>query len=266
MVTFFAMREPPVFSTHEAATFLGAKPRNVYPVLSKLVSRGWLARISRGLYEVAPAWASAEQPYVPDRYAALAALLSATPKSYVGYFSALELHGLLSQPPAGRLWVAVPRPRYPVRIAGNDVVWVTTDPRRFDWGLEKRWLGSRSFALSDLERTLLDGLHLTRHVGGISIIAGAIQRARSRIDPDRLLAHADAFGIEVVRRRLGYLLETLLPGSAVARRCRRALRPVGAVARAPLLDPGLPASGEIDRPWRLRINVPREDLLAEGAS
>lgn len=266
MLTFFALREPPAFKAEEAAAYLRVSRANAYPILSRLVRRAWLSRSSRGIYEVAPAWATAEQPYVPDRFSALASLLADRRQSYVAFFSAFELHDLLSQPAAGRMWVAVAKPRRPVRVAGNRVVWVVTEKSRFEWGIEKRWMGSRSFGLSDLERTLLDGLHLPRHVGGISIVAGALQRAQSRIDSRRLLAHAEVFGIEAVRRRLGYLLETVLPGSALTRSSVRRLLPRTAGGRAPVLDPGLPATGEIHPRWSLRVNISREDLLSEGAS
>jgi len=266
MITFFALREPPVFSALEAADFLGVSPPNAYPVLSRLVRMGWLSRSSRGIYEVAPAWATSDEPYVPDRYAALSSLLAGGGPSYVGFFSALELHELLTNPPAGRMWVAVPASRSPVRVAGNRVVWVVSSRSRFEWGIEKRWMGSRSFRISDLERTILDGLHLSRHVGGVSVIAGALHRAQSRIDPRRLADHCEILGIDTVRRRLGYLLEHVLPGSALSRACMRGLAPGVVSKRAVLLDPGLPASGDVDPRWRIRVNVPIADLLADITS
>jgi predicted transcriptional regulator of viral defense system len=122
-----ARREPPVFTLREAQDLLGASSQVTSNLLSRLVRQAWIIRVRRGVYEVAPIWATRES-FVADRFAGLG--LSLLPPWYVGYRSALELHGWLQHPVVGRLWVAVPQPRRLLRSPGDRVTWVVTKPDR----------------------------------------------------------------------------------------------------------------------------------------
>ena len=98
--------------------------------------------------------------------------------------------------------------------------------------------------------------------GGISEVAAAFVRAWPTLDQDRLIAHADRLGNASVNRRLGTLTQALdldeadrLVGRLPHRRWRG--RPVS-------LDPSLPAGGEIDRRWGVRMNVPPDEPFMVG--
>ena len=260
LVTTFAGRDPAVFTVHEAAAQVGLPESRAYDLLSRLVRRGWLVRHRSGVYEVAPLWATADSPYAPDRFVALATWLPSP--YYIGFRSALELHGWLRQPVFGRVWIAVPTSRHSLASSAERITWVVQRPDRFTWGLEKRWLGERSVIVSDAERTILDGLHLPRHVAGVTEIAAVLVQAWPDLDQDRLVEYLDRLGIQAVRRRLGVLLETLpLDGaSALAARIHRP----GSYRTPVLLDPSLPASGEVDRGWGVRLNVERAEIADAG--
>lgn len=260
LVTTFAGRDPAIFTVQEAAAQIGLPASRAYDLLSRLIQRGWLVRHRSGVYEVAPLWATAGSPYAPDRFAALAAWLSSP--YYIGFRSALELHGWLRQPVIGRVWIAVPTSRHSLASSAERITWVVQRPDRFTWGLEKRWLGERSVIVSNAERTILDGLHLPRHVAGVTEIAAAVVHAWPDLDQDRLAEHLDRLDIQAVRRRLGVLLETLpLDGaSALATHIHRA----GSYRTPVLLDPSLPSSGDVDRGWGVRLNVERAEIADAG--
>jgi Predicted transcriptional regulator len=262
LLVHFAQRNPPTFEASEAAELLDVDTSTAARLLSTLVARGWITRHRKGIYEIAPIWASPSQPFDPDRYAALA--LWVREPYYVGFRSALEIRDWLDYPVRGRMWVAVATSHHTPITLRDRVTWVVLREDRFDWGRERHWIGNQTIWISDPERTVLDGLHLPRHIGGITEVAAVLVRAWSTFDLTRLLAHTDRFAIEAVRRRLGFVLEAVdLPGATDtaqqlhATLCTSRRSPV-------ILDPSLPIEGPIDPRWGVRVNVDRTELEATG--
>ncbi|MES2211087.1 MAG: hypothetical protein V4515_13050 [Chloroflexota bacterium] len=118
--------------------------------------------------------------------------------------------------------------------------------------------------MSDPERTVLDGLHLPRHIGGVSEVAAVLVHTWSKLDRSRLLAYSERMGLDSVRRRLGFLLEELdLPGAADT--STRLHQLLSDRRRSPvILDPSLPVEGAIDPRWGVRVNLDRDELLVVG--
>ncbi len=262
LIAHFAKREPAVFDVREAAEFLGIESKPTSSLLSNLVGRGWLVRHYKGVFEVAPLWASAENPFDPDRFAALAHWVPEP--YYVGFRSAMEIREWLDHPVRNRLWIAVPRPRQVPRTVRDRVTWVVLREDRFTWGRERRWVGTQVIQVSDPERTVLDCLHLPRHAGGVTEVVAVLLRAWSSLDKTKLVEYTDRLGIESVRRRLGFLLDTVeLPGG----RHVAMLLAEGASKgrRSPaILDPSLPADGTVDRRWGVLVNVEPSEIAAAG--
>lgn len=262
LLVHFAQRSPPTFEAREAAQLLEVDTTVAARLLSTLVARGWITRHRKGVYEIAPIWATPSQPFDPDRYAALA--LWAPEPYYVGFRSALEIRDWLDHPVRGRMWVAVAKPHHAPTTLRDRVTWVVLREDRFDWGRERHWIGNQTIWISDPERTVLDGLHLPRHIGGVTEVAAVLVRAWSTFDHARLLEYVDRFGIEAVRRRLGFVLEAVsLPGAVDTAQQLHAT--LSTSRRSPvILDPSLPVEGPIDRRWGVRVNVDRTDLMAAG--
>lgn len=259
LIATLAQRAPPVFTLGDAQDLLGASRQVTSNLLSRLLQQGWIVRVRRGVYEVAPIWAD-HASFATDRFAGLGQ--SFEPPYYIGYRSALELYGWLQHPVIGRLWVAVPEPRRSLRMPRDRVIWVVTTPERFEWGTRSHWMGSAKVTVSDPERTFLDCLHLPRHAGGITEITASLVRAWPTLNQTRLLAHVDRLAIASVTRRLGALVEALdLPGSPefIARLPNRPWR-----GRPVSLDAGLPPVGLVDHRWGVRMNASAEELAAVG--
>lgn len=262
LLVHFAQRNPPTFEAREAAELLDVDTSTAARLLSTLVTRGWITRHRKGIYEIAPIWATPSQPFDPDRFAALA--LWVREPYYVGFRSALEIRDWLDYPVRGRMWVAVAKPHHTPITMRDRVTWVVLREDRFDWGRERHWIGNQTIWISDPERTVLDGLHLPRHIGGVIEVAGVLVRAWSTFDRARLLAHTDRLAIDAVRRRLGFVLEAIdLPGALDTAQQLHAT--VSASRRSPvILDPSLPVEGPTDRRWGVRVNVDPTDLGAVG--
>lgn len=262
ILVHFAHRDPPTFEAREAAEFLNVDPTTAAHVLSNLVNRGWVTRHRKGVYELAPLWASPEEPYDPNRFAAVGRWVREP--YYVGFRSAMEIRDWLDYPVRGRLWIAVPKSRHAPKTLRDRVTWVVLREDLFEWGRERHWIGSETVWVSDAERTLLDGLHLSRHAGGVAELVAVLVRVWSTLDPGRLISHTDRMGIDAVRRRLGYLLEAV--GLEDSREIAAQLHlGLSERRRSPvILDPSLPTEGSVDRRWGVRVNLDPDELSSIG--
>lgn len=261
LLAAFAARQPAVFTIDEAARELGVEHKAAGDLLWRLARLGWLVRHRVGVYEIAPIWATAESPAAAPRFASLSAWV---PRPfYVGFLSAFEIHGWLRQPVVGRIILAVDRQQRATRSGSDRITWVVLRPDAFAWGITTRWIDGAEVRVSDPERTIVDGLHLPRHIGGVAEIADALVGVFSRLDQDQLLDYVERVANTSVARRLGWMIETTgVPGGAVLAEQLRASLPSGRTVA--LLDPSQPAMGSIDRRWGLRLNIEAEDIKGAG--
>ncbi len=110
--------------------------------------------------------------------------------------------------------------------------------------------------VSDIERTILDGLKQSEHCGGFSEVAKAFWMRREDVDLTRIVDYALRLNVGAVIRRLGYLLEMFEAGAP--HECDRLRKRL--TASYALLDPLLPAEGKYLARWRLRLNVDAEEI------
>jgi predicted transcriptional regulator of viral defense system len=169
----------------------------------------------------------------------------------------MEIHGMTTQP---RLVVVVttPVPRRPVTALGVEFRFVRCQ-RRHLFGLTEHWVTKQEkVRVSDLERTIIDGLKQPEHCGGLTEVAKGLWMRRRDVNADRLVQYAKRIGIGAVARRLGYLLETYEMAAVPDLDRLRG----GLTATYVRLDPVLPATGKHLRRWRLQLNVEPEELRA----
>lgn len=129
------------------------------------------------------------------------------------------------------------------------------------FGLTEIWADkNEKIKVSDLERTLLDGLKQPTYCGGISEVAKRFTIKQDSIDPQKLIEYAKKLNVGSVTRRLGYLMELYKIGTPLhSEQLRQML-----TQTYHLLDPDLPSEGKHIAKWRLRLNVPEEELLTIG--
>lgn len=76
------------------------------------------------------------------------------------------------------------------------------------FGTMKHWVTKQeSIEISDLERTIIDGLRQPEYCGGLTDIAKGLWMRRADMNVQKLLEYATRVNIGSVKRRLGYLLE-----------------------------------------------------------
>jgi predicted transcriptional regulator of viral defense system len=154
--------------------------------------------------------------------------------------------------------VSTPKPRRPVTAQGVEFRFVRCR-RKHLFGLTEHWVTKQEkVRVSDLERTIIDGLKQPEHCGGLTEVAKGLWMRRQDVNVGRLIQYAERIGIGAVVRRLGFLLETYeLAALADLDRLR-----AGLTATYVRLDPVLPAEGKRLRRWRLQLNIDPEELRA----
>jgi predicted transcriptional regulator of viral defense system len=127
------------------------------------------------------------------------------------------------------------------------------------FGITEIWIDkNEKVFVSDLERTLLDGLRQPAYCGGFSEVAKGFSIKHQTIDPQKLIDYAVRLDVGAVIRRLGYLMELYQIGS----RIHWEFLQTKLTSTYQLLDPELLAEGPHIARWRLRLNIPQEELLA----
>ncbi|RPI78622.1 MAG: hypothetical protein EHM45_05930 [Desulfobacteraceae bacterium] len=237
-----------LFTSQDVGRILGpGQKKYVRQFLSRLTKKGWIQRIKSGLFVVVPL--SSGITRTPQIHEYLIAMQLVKPAA-IAYFSAMNYHGLTEQIPRQVFILTDHKVAKPVRESlGFSFRIISNKPERF-FGLSKEWINESSFMITDLEKTLIDGLALPEYVGGIGTVTQALSASWSKIDAKKLHDYAVRIGISAVVKRLGFLLETLAIGDSEQLYGSTTLS-----SGYPRLDPTLPGQGTHNRRWGLLINA-----------
>lgn len=165
----------------------------------------------------------------------------------------------LNTTPDDWLDLELPRGSRPNHAGSVRVQWIRIKDE-FDFGHCVSTSQGISIYVTDIERTLLDGLRAPSKCGGISSVLHAWKNAAKRIDLNRLIEYTIRFDNSVLRQRVGFLLELTGLKHPILKEWRKSLLRGGSVrlvAQAPY------ASNHSER-WNLSLNVP-SGLLEELA-
>ncbi len=223
-------------------------------LLSDMVRRGLLMRLKKGLYHLIP-YEQDPITFMPDWHL-LAQPLTKGTDHYIGYYSALQIHHLITQPSLKEQIVVAKQ----IRPSQIDIKGVTFQfiyhNRQHFFGARKIWIDSFNKVLcSDLEKTFIDCLFKPDYAGGIVEIAKAMYMSKDKIKFDHLLSYAIKFNSQAVIKRLGYLLETLEMKTEIIEKLQE-LKSNSYV----LLDTELPKKGKRLSRWGIQQNLEVETI------
>lgn len=250
VLTHFNRMNQDCFDFSEAQTALPDSSESALKeLLSDMVKRGLLMRLKKGLYYVIP-YEQEASSFMPDWHL-LAEHLTRGIDHYIGYYSAMQIHNLITQPSL-KEQIVVAKQVKPSTLKVKDVsfqfIYHNTD---HFFGATKIWIDSfNRVVCSDLEKTIIDCLFKPNYAGGIVEIARAIHSSKDKIKFDLLLEYAQRFNSQAVIKRLGFLLETLEINSGITEKLQKT-RSVSYV----LLDTELPKSGKMISRWSIQQNL-----------
>ena len=259
MVRLLAYEGDRIFTTdraRELAPRVGLKDSYLGEALYHLRRNDWIVPLRRGLYAL-----SSTVPGVSDAHEFEVAMALVNPAA-ISHWSAIHYHGLTEQVPREVFVLtttegSVPRIRtteakrprggYPVRDTTYRFVQVR--PERF-FGTHKVWVGDGRVSVTDVERTLLDGLSMPQYCGDFAEVLHAFQVGMDRLDIERIARYATRLGAATVKR-LGWVLE--YHGADSPSIDRLASLPVKGYR---MLDPTGPRRGPCNSRWMVQENLP----------
>jgi len=246
-----------VFTTaraRESAPAVGLSEGYFRQALHHLAKAGWVVRLRKGLYTI-----SSAVPGVTAAHEFEIAMALVEPAA-ISHWSALHFHGLTQQAPRTVFVLtttesAVPRTHATGGadgqggIGGTDYKFVQVKPERF-FGTEKVWVNEARVTVTDIERTLLDGLTMPQYCGDFAEVLHAFEAGGDRLSLERITGYALKLDAATAKR-LGWTLE------------RQGVDPslLESLARAPIkgyrkLDPTGPRKGPCCRRWMIQENLP----------
>lgn len=229
-------------------------------LLSRMAKRGALVRLGGGRYAIAALGdpTLARLPQLNLLHADLAPL----GPYYVGFWSALALHGLTDvEPPSITVAIGFENGRVQSsvnKIGGTDVRVTSMSPALMDFGVETiRLSRSERYVRSDPERTLIDCLLRPRMAGSVELTMTAWGRAlaHEELRLDALADYAARLGPRA-SRRVGALLKVAGRGDLATERFP------AATPRSRLLDlvNGTQHAEDVDAEYRVALTPSRERL------
>ena len=231
-----------------------SKESAVRELLSDMTKRGLLMRLKEGIYYIIPYEQDAET-FMPDWHL-IAEHLVNDAEHYIGYYSALQIHNLITQPSL-KEQIVVSKQLRPsgIKIKNIPFQFIYHNANHF-FGAKKTWMDSfHKVMCSDLEKTFIDCLFKPDYAGGIVEIARAIYNSKNQIKFDKLLDYTIKFKSQAVIKRLGFILELLEIDNNIIPKLQKEKS-----ASFVLLDTELPKSGKMISRWSIQQNLETETI------
>jgi predicted transcriptional regulator of viral defense system len=246
----FSENDNPCFSLDDVKTEFSAKNITyLVQVLSKMVDEHKLIRLSRGLYYIVPLDQKGET-YIPNWHL-VAKYLMKEKDYYIGYYSAMQIHSLITQPSLTEIIVTDTQVKpSKIEIKGTRFQFVYHNKKRF-FGSENTWIDNyNKVQCSSIEKTLVDSFINPHYSGGIVEIAKAVYETKDKVSIDRLFEYFTRANSKVAARRYVYICDLLEIGSAYHTNLLE-LNLTGTILK---LDTSLPDEGKINTHYGLKIN------------
>jgi len=248
LVRSLAEERKAIFNIEDAARLVGPEAKKV---VYRLATKKWALPLKRGLYAMVPldVGVKGSDAFVVHNF--VVASMLAEPY-YVGYWSALNHHGLTDQIPR-TTFIATTEARHPVHVLDAEYYFVKLARSKF-FGWQDVTIEDRNIRISDTEKTVADCLDHPEHCGGIEQVARAIYFSHEEINVSRVVEYAHRMGNRTILKRLGYVLEVtgLLP------HYEKLFTGFKLSAGFPKLDPLSPKMGKHNGHWNLLVNYELE--------
>lgn len=240
----------------KAASYCGIADNYVVEALHYLSNTGWIIRPKRGLYII-----SSSFPGMTPIHEFEIAMALVQP-SAISHWSALHFHGMTEQIPQ-RVYVTtaqtIPVSRSVKRqtkshrsfsreINGILYEFIKIKPERF-FGFKNYWIGEAKVAITDPERTLIDGLIFPKYFGDWAEVFSAFESRISSLNLDKIIDYSLRLDA-VIAKRLGWIMEKVGVEDSILQKLEDV--PIKGYR---VLIPGGPQKGTCNKRWMIQENL-----------
>ena len=256
LVTILYEKNKPMFRLKEVQKILHLDEASSRNFVRKLVNRGVVTRLKPGLFILVPYELGKEDEYAGNPFVVAREIMDG--KDYfLSHATAMEIHGGVTQPQLV-VYVTTLKPRRSITAQGIEFRFIHSQKKYF-FGISDYWATKQEkVRVSDLERTIIDGLKQPEYCGGLTEVAKGLWMRHQDVNINRLISYAIKIDVGAVIRRLGFLLELYKIGTSEDWEIL-SLHLTETYVR---LDPLLPSEGKFLRKWRLQLNISPEELLS----
>ena len=125
------------------------------------------------------------------------------PDGIIAYWSALNLHGLTEQFP-NTVFVQTTKIKKDKRVFGTDYKFVTIAERERE-GIKKAGHGNYMYAITDVEKTLVDCFDIPKYSGRYAELIRAF--AEAKLSPKKMIRYCRAINNIAATKRMGFLAQ-----------------------------------------------------------
>lgn len=172
----------------------------------------------------------------------------------IAYWSALNRHGLTEQFP-NAVFIQTTKVKPPKEVFGVNYQFVKITPAKRT-GLIKEGFGNHTFAITDIEKTIVDCFDLPQYSGGYAELIRAF--ATTKLSSSKMIEYCEAINNIAATKRMGFLAE-LFEKNGFKSFIRFAKDQVKD-AYNPFDPQGLDLGSYIAE-WRLKLNITKDELL-----
>ena len=245
LLASLAERGRNIFTLEDVTSTSGIPYEYAKVIVSRLVKKKWLIRLARGKYIIVPLEAGVKSQYTEHGFVIASHLVE---PYYIGYWSALNYHGLSEQVPSV-VFVVSSKRRKDRTILDTRFRFITIKKSKMFELIEVN-ISNSKVKISGVEKTVADCLDHPEYCGGLEEIAKALFFEHKELDMKKIIENADEIGNKTIIKRLGYLLDLF-----EYHEYEHLFKDVKLSKGYPKLDPKLPEKGTFNDRWKLLINV-----------
>ena len=256
LINALIIQKKDFFTLKNAAEILHGKDNTtVRRLLTDMTKRGLIMRIKEGLYHRIPYEQNPDQ-YFPNWHLTASAMLQSK-DFYIGFYSALDIYGLITQPSLVEQVVTREQIKPKTQLVKNIRFEFIKLSKHHFFGYKNQWIDDfHKVNCSDLEKTFLDCLFIPNYAGGIAEITKALYKSREKLQSNIFKDYLKKYNTQAVYKRLGFLLDQL----GMFLKLQDFIKGMISSSYTPL-DPSLPKLGYYSSKWSIIDNLDIKSVI-----